>query len=139
MARVDAPITYTPWVNKDGRPTAWFYQFINSLWVKTGGSIDESLSTVQVSTATSYTVTGQNGHEIVTCTNASGVDITITLATLAEKDEVTVIRKGAGVKNAGGVTIDGNGATILGESTQTLPLQYDAPHMLALSDEWGLI
>lgn len=134
MARVDAPITYTPWVNKDGRPTAWFYQFINSLWVKTGGSIDESLSTVQVSTATSYTVTGQNGHEIVVCTNASGVDITITLATLAEKDEVTVIRNGAG-----GVTINGNGANILGESTQALPLQYDAPHMVATATDWALI
>ena len=50
-----------------------------------------------------------------------------------EGAEVTVIRGGIG-----GVTVDGNGANILGLATQSLPMQHDAAHMFGKSSEWGL-
>lgn len=38
MAEVDEPLTITPWVEEDGRPTAYFYQLMLGLWRKTGSS-----------------------------------------------------------------------------------------------------
>ena len=140
MARVDAPISYTQWMGKDGKPSRWFYQFIQSLWEKTGGSSDFDLAddvipyvvtTLQLETAVSYTITGTFDHEIVTCTNTTA--ITITMPTHVEDKQVTVIRGGTGA-----VTIAGNGTNIVGSANQTLPLQHDAAHMFGKVSEWGL-
>jgi len=40
MAKYNAPITYTQWADKEGKPTPWFYQFIKDLWERTGGFSD---------------------------------------------------------------------------------------------------
>jgi len=41
MAKYNAPITYTQWADKEGKPTPWFYLFIKDLWERTGGFSDE--------------------------------------------------------------------------------------------------
>ena len=85
----------------------------------------------QTEVTADYTTTGSYDQEIVICNNTSA--ITITLQLLIAEKRVTVIRAGTGA-----VTIDGDGATITGVSTQTLPLQYDAADMTASSVEWLL-
>ena len=85
----------------------------------------------QTETTVSYSTTGKYQHEIVVCTNTSG--ITITMQAIVEGKEVTVIRAGTGA-----VTVDGNGTNITGAATQVIPVQYDAPHMIATSSEWVL-
>ena len=149
MARVDQPITYTQWADEKGYPTQYFYQFILDLWRRTGGSTDIDLTSIvqnialssdsgsgvaerttfQHETSANYTVSGSYDIETVICTNTS--NITITLPTVVEGQEVIVNRKGTG-----GVTISGS---ILGESSQVIPLQYDSAHLLALSSDWGVI
>ena len=38
MAEVDEPFSFVEWVDKDGKPTQYFYQLMLGLWRKTGGS-----------------------------------------------------------------------------------------------------
>ena len=38
MAQVDEPFSFVEWIEKDGRPTQYFYQLMLSLWKKTGSS-----------------------------------------------------------------------------------------------------
>jgi len=40
VARTDSVVTFTDWVDKNGRPTPYFYQLILSLFRKTGGHFD---------------------------------------------------------------------------------------------------
>lgn len=150
MARVDAPITRTVWVGVDGKPTPWFYQFIKDLWTRTGGfsdtvSINETVtstlqlgggreeSVYQTDVSSDYTVTGSFDHEIVNCTNAVGTTITITMPNLYEGAKVTVIRSGVG--NVAVTSSDG----ILGQTTQYLPMQYDAASMRGTTSQWVLV
>jgi len=87
--------------------------------------------TFQTEVTADYVTTGNFDHEIVVCNNT--VDITITLQSLTSDAQVSVTRAGTG-----GVTIDGNGATIIGESTQEMPDQYDVANLTGSSVEWVL-
>lgn len=82
---------------------------------------------------TDYTSVGQYPHEIIICNNTMGTDITITLQTLTPNDRITVVRAGKGK-----VTVDGAGSTIIGETTQVIPAQYDAADLVASETEWVL-
>jgi len=99
-------------------PSAYFEDVIHRL-----------ISGFQQPVTADYQTTGNHDWEVVICNNTS--DITITLHPLIEGDKVSVIRA-----NTGAVTIDGNGFTIIGESTQAIALQYDAPLLVASKTEW---
>ena len=70
--------------------------------------------------------------QMVVCTNATAITVTLP-ADPKLADRVTVIRA-----STGGVTIDGNGETILGETTQTLALQCDAADLVYTTTGWLL-
>jgi hypothetical protein len=72
------------------------------------------------------------GPAYIVCNNTSAV--TVTLPVLAANVTITVVRA-----NTGSVTIDGDGATITGSATQTLPLRYDAAALLGTTLEWLLV
>tara|TARA_R100000049_G_C1886119_1_gene40803 strand:+ start:145 stop:546 length:402 start_codon:yes stop_codon:yes gene_type:complete len=132
MASVDPLVAVIPktFDISQRRWLRYFQKVVYDLWLRTGGSSD-NISATQVDTAVSYTTTGAFFHEIVNCTNTT--TITITLQDRVENDRVTIIRGGIG-----GVTVDGNGETIIGESTQNMPRQYDAADLVATSSEWVL-
>jgi len=85
----------------------------------------------QENTPTTASGTARNGDTLV-CTNTSAVTITLP-ASPALNSRISVIRAGTGA-----VTISGNGETILGESTQSMPSQYDAADMVYTSTGWLL-
>lgn len=66
------------------------------------------------------------------CTNTSAITITLP-ADPPVNGRISIIRAGTGA-----VTIDGNGETITGETTQILPSQYDAADLVYGSTEWLL-
>jgi len=152
MAQPDTPITYTKFTEENGKLTRWAYQFLLDMWNKTGGFdsitsvIDQSSLSIaldlasgkaktffQSEVSSNYTISGDFDHEIVTCTNSAGTNITITLPKHYEEAEVTVTRGGTG-----GVTIAGNGTNILGLANQFLPLQHDSANMYGTSTQWAL-
>ena len=69
--------------------------------------------------------------DIIICNNI--VPIIITLHPIQVSDPVTVIRAGIGE-----VTIDGDGALIMGEPTQILPLIGDAADLIGTTIGWRL-
>lgn len=85
----------------------------------------------QENTPTTGSATVRQGDTII-CTNTSAITITLPLSPKVN-NRVTVIRAGTGA-----VTINGNGETILGETTQVMPMQYDAADMVFTSADWLL-
>ena len=69
--------------------------------------------------------------DIIICNNI--VPIVITLHPLVVSDPVTIVRA-----NIGTVTIDGDGALIMGQPTQKLPLVGDAADLIGTSIGWKL-
>jgi hypothetical protein len=132
MAKVDPLIAVIPnsFAIDQRRWLRYFQKVVYDLWLRTGGSSD-AIGISQVEKTADFTTTGDFSHEIVVCTNTTA--ITITLQDRVENDRVTIIRGGIG-----GVTVDGNGETIIGESTQNMPRQYDAADLVATSSEWVL-
>ena len=71
--------------------------------------------------------------QLVVCTNTTAITVTLPASPTANT-RVGVVRAGTGA-----VTVDGNGETIIGATTQTLPLQYDAMQLVYFNDEWLVI
>ena len=86
---------------------------------------------VVIETSTDLTTASASRTQTIICNNTSA--ITITLQPLRSGDRVTVVRAGTGA-----VTLDGNGTNIIGASTQIMPTQYDAAHLIASTIEWLL-
>ena len=86
----------------------------------------------QDNTPVTASATVRNG-DVVVCTNTSAITITLPIAPDLNS-RIEVIRAGTGA-----VTIGGNGETILGETTQTIPLQYDSANMLYTNSGWLLV
>lgn len=125
-------INLTPETIQDSSTLDYLNRFLHDLWFGlTNGTGIAGGRTVQIEVTADYTTTGRFDHEIVVCNNTSA--ITVTLQTLVEGQQVSVTRAGTGA-----VTIDGNGSTIIGESTQSLPDQYDVANMTATTVEWVL-
>lgn len=82
-----------------------------------------------------YTTSNLAGLEIVVCNNTSPVTIDLTNKT-KDLNRVRVVRA-----NTGTVTLDGNGNTINGASTQSVASQYDSMTVEWLEDveEWIII
>jgi len=92
------------------------------------------VSPFSASQTTSYTVTGNVGHERVIMANTSSA--TVTLPSFPDDlSEVSIKRTDAQV------TIDGNGKNIDGQTTLILGTQYDGAHMVYTdaAGEWSLI
>lgn len=69
--------------------------------------------------------------------DASGGAVTVTLPTIAGVvGKHYVISKIDSSSNA--VTVDGNGANIIGNATLVIRQQWDTPHLVADSAQWGL-
>ena len=69
--------------------------------------------------------------DIIICNNI--VPIVITLHPIQVSDPVTIVRA-----NIGKVTIDGDGALIMGQPTQMLPLVGDAADLIGTDIGWKL-
>lgn len=132
MVKVDPLTVVIPASFEKGqrRWLRYFQKVVYDLWLRSGGSTD-GVSTKLVDVTADYTTTGDFSLEIVNCINT--VAITIALQTLFEGQRVRIIRAGTGA-----VTVNGNGATIIGENTQVMRKQYNDFDLVATSVEWVL-
>lgn len=98
-----------------------------------GFPLSKQRNSVNAQSGTSYTLASTDADNIVTCTNASTVTVTINNSVFAAGDRIAVVQKGAGqvVFAAGaGVTIVSVGATAAAPVTRA---QYSAAQVLAES------
>lgn len=98
-----------------------------------GFPLSKQRNSVNAQSGTSYTLAATDADNIVTCTNASTVTVTINNSVFAAGDRIAVVQKGAGqvVFAAGaGVTIVSVGATAAAPVTRA---QYSAAQVLAES------
>jgi hypothetical protein len=108
-------------------PTEW------AVKIYSGGGSNVAQARIEERITGDYTVpTAPPQGVTILCDNTT--PITVSLPPALKGLEVTVIRG-----NTGSVTIDGAGATILGQTTQKLPSRYDAADLIGTdSAEWFL-
>lgn len=98
-----------------------------------GFPLSKQRNSVNAQTGTSYTLALVDADNVVTCTNASTVTVTINNSVFAAGDRIAVIQKGAGqvaFAAGAGVTILSVGATPAAPRTRA---QYSAAQVIAES------
>lgn len=86
-----------------------------------------------ITITTDYNMDGTN-HAVMI--DASSGNVTLTMPSDVENGHRLIIKRIDSSSNT--VTIDGNGNTIDGETTLTIPFQYDAPHLIGDGNNWNI-
>lgn len=98
-----------------------------------GFPLSKQRNFITASTGTAYTLALVDADNVVTCTNASPITVTINNNVFAAGDRIAVIQKGAGQVTfaaGAGVTILSNGATA---AAPKIRAQYSAAQVIAES------
>lgn len=98
-----------------------------------GFPLSKQRNSVNAQSGTSYTLALTDADNVVTCTNASTVTVTINNSVFAAGDRIAVVQKGAGqvaFAAGAGVTIVSGGATA---AAPKIRAQYSAAQVIAES------
>ena len=98
-----------------------------------GHPLSKQRNSVNAQSGTTYTLAATDADNVVTCTNASTVTVTINNSVFAAGDRIAVVQKGAGqvaFAAGAGVTIVSVGATAAAPKTRA---QYSAAQVIAES------